>query len=156
SVRYIRPNDKFPEIRLRFTPAGGYVYGASSERHTSDKDTEKDPVLEAERIIYDSSPGRGTWRGYSEPTVAPTPPYLTNPGAIYAGYRGSGDNEPWVSWGYLDDTCDGTVTVELARKGPPLVAHAYISAGPPTFVPDALPIRTAEDELVQIVLGPEI
>ena len=27
SVRFIRPNDRFPEIRLRFTPAAGLIYG---------------------------------------------------------------------------------------------------------------------------------
>ena len=47
--------------------------------------------------------------------------------------------------------------MELACKRQTLLtAHAHITVGPPTFVPDALPIRTARDELVQIVLGPEI
>ena len=32
NVRYIRPNKQFPEIRLRFTPAEGKVYGASATR----------------------------------------------------------------------------------------------------------------------------
>jgi hypothetical protein len=152
SVRYIRPTEEFPEIRLRFTPAAGLVYGANKQRHTSDKDVENDPVFEnaSERIIYD--PDRGKWHGYEEPQSGPT---FTNPGQIFAGYGTS--NNIQVSWGYLDDACDGTLKVELARKGhPPLTAHAHISSGPPTFVPDALPIRTAEDELVQIVLGPNI
>jgi hypothetical protein len=155
-VRYIRPTAEFPEIRLRFTPAGGHVYGASDKRHTSETEEEDDPVLTPERIIYD--PTRGKWRGYREGTVPPYLPHLTNPGAIYAGYSGTGDDEPWLSWGYLDDACDGTVTVQLALPGntAPLVAHAHISSGPPTFAPDALPIRTAADELLQIVLGPEI
>jgi hypothetical protein len=148
SVRYIRPNDEFPEIRLRFTPAAGHVYGASDKRNTSEKATEDDPVLAPERIIYDPA---GPWHGYRESSG----PALTNPGQIFAGY--GGDDGSWVSWGYLDDACDGTVTVELSRKsGSPVVAHAHISSGPPTFVPDALPIRTAADELVQIVLGPEL
>lgn len=151
SVRYIRPTEDFPEIRLRFTPAAGLVYGADSKRIEKENEPPKDdPVLTAERIIYD--PNRGKWRGYEEPPSGPT---FTNPGQIFAGY-GKSDGS-WVSWGYLDDACDGTVKVELPRKGrPALTAHAHISSGPPTFVPDALPIRTAEDELVQIVLGTNI
>jgi hypothetical protein len=161
TVRYIRPNEEFPEIRLRFTPAAGWVYGSDAARiEKAGAEPTEDPVFKdaPERIIYDANPGRGTWRGYQEPTEGLLPPGLTNPGAIYAGYSGSGDDEPWVSWGYLDDSCDGIVTVHLSVAGDhdPLVAHAHISSGPPTFAPDGLPIRTTEDELLQIVLGPEI
>lgn len=154
-VRYIQPTKEFPEIRLRFTPAHGFVYGASDKRHTSDTKEEDDKVFEhaPERIIYD--PARG-WRGYSERTIAPTGPALTNPGAIYAGYERSGPGKPWVSWGYLDDGCDGIVAVEITLKnGRSLKSHAHISAGPPAFAPDSLPIRTVADELEQILLGPE-
>jgi hypothetical protein len=148
-VRYICPTEEFPEIRLRFTPAGGYVYGASNKRHTSDEAEVDDPVLKPQHIVYD--PARGKWHGWREPGSGPA---LTNPGQIFAGYSTNGVQ---VSWGYLDDSCDGTVTVTLTRKGhAQLSASAHISAGPPTFVPDAVPIRTAEDELVQIVLGPDI
>lgn len=149
TVRYIKPTPDFPGIRLRFTPAGGHVYGASDRRHTSDTETELDPVLDPERIIYDPN---YKWYGYVEPDSAA----LTNPAQIYAGYANSGGN--LVSWGYLDDACDGIITVELLREddAKPLVATAHISSGPPTFVPDALPIRTAADEIIQIVFGPDI
>ena len=154
AIRYIKPTTEFPEIRLRFTPAGGHVYGACKDRHTSDKETEEDPVLLADRIIYDP---QYKWYGYTEPDPkCLEAAELTNPGAIYAGYANASDQQ--VSWGYLDDACDGIVTVELLRKGgaKPLTATAHISSGPPTFVPDALPIRTTSDELLQIVLGPEM
>jgi hypothetical protein len=148
SVRFIKPTTQHPEIRLRFTPAKGLVYGASDQRHTSDKETQPDPVLDASRIIYDPAKG---WRGFKEKDS----PTLTNPGQIYAGYE---SNNVQVSWGYLDDTCDGVVIVTLKRKkgAKPLRARAIISAGPPTFVPDALPIRTVTDDLLQIALGPEV
>lgn len=152
SVRYIRPTEEFPEIRLRFTPAAGKVYGARIVRRENDREPEKrlkrDPVMAPERILYDAE--KGTWLGYVEASG----PTLTNPGQIYGGYDSVNGH---VSWGYLDDECDGTVTVTLTRKdGSELTAHAHISAGPPTFAPDTLPIRTVSDELEQILLGPEV
>lgn len=152
SVRYIRPTAEFPEIRLRFTPAAGYVYGSSLKRHKQDgKGLEVDPVFARapERILY--NPESGSWRGYSESSG----PALTNPAQIYAGYADADGNQ--VSWGYLDDECDGTVIVELALKdGRKLTASAHISAGPPAFAPDTLPVRTVSDELEQILHGPEV
>ncbi len=151
-IRYISPTKKFPGIRLRFTPAAGRVYGARKQRITG-KDKhgkelwEKDPILLAEdQIIYNP---KGDWVGHFDKGT----PTDTNPGSIYAGYA-DGNNQ--VSWGYLDDECDGVVTVELSRKDgdPWLSAHGRIAAGPPAFAPDSLPIRTMMDELEQILEGP--
>ncbi len=151
SVRYIRPNAAFPEIRLRFTPAAGLVYGANVNRITSETasgpETETDEVV-AGRVIYDDT--KGKWRGYFDPGN----PTDTNPGAIYAGYEDSDGKQ--VSWGYLDDECDGTVAVELNIGGTPLRAFARVGAGPPAFAPDALPIRTVADELEQAMFGPDV
>ena len=36
SAQFIKPSAQFPEIRLRYTPAKGLVYGASAERTSSD------------------------------------------------------------------------------------------------------------------------
>jgi hypothetical protein len=146
-VRYIRPTKEFPGIRLRFTPAAGRVYGASKTRKTAKNASEPDPILcDDDQIIYNP---KGDWVGHFDKGT----PTDTNPGSIYAGY-GDGNNQ--VSWGYLDDECDGVVTVELARKdgSPWLRAHGRIAAGPPAFAPDSLPIRTVLDELEQILEGP--
>jgi hypothetical protein len=151
SVQYIKPTPAFPEIRLRYTPAAGLVYGARAERIVEDGPggpvTEPDPVLDG-RIIYDDA--KGGWRGYFD-KGAPTE---TNPGAIYAGYANNDGFQ--VSWGYLDDECDGIVSVELAAGGQTLRAYARIGAGPPSFAPDGLPIRTVSDELEQAMFGPEV
>jgi hypothetical protein len=150
SVQFIRPNKLFPEIRLRFTPAEGKVYGASTKRHTSETQQEDDPIITTdEQLVYDKA--KKSWYGYVELGG----PKTTNPGSIFAGYdRDDGDH---VSWGYLDDECDGMVTVQLDRgKKPPLVAYAHIGAGPPAFAPDTLPVRVITDELEQILLGPEV
>jgi hypothetical protein len=151
SARYIKPTREFPEIRLRYTPAAGLVYGANAKRITGygpdGPVTEDDPVLQG-RIIYDDS--KGHWRGYFDPGL----PTDTNPGAIYAGYSDSQSNQ--ASWGYLDDECDGIIAVETSVGGRTLRAYARIGAGPPSFAPDGLPIRTVADELEQAMFGPVV
>lgn len=138
-VQYIAPTEAFPEIRLRFTPAAGYVYGSTTH--------EPDPLIQA--VLYDSE--RGTWRGYREDSGAITPT-LTVPGQIYAGTQ---DGDWWVSKGYLDDECDGLVHVSLTVGGKRLSAYARIGAGPPAYAPDSFPVRTVHDELEQALLGPD-
>ena len=151
TVRFIKPNDAFPSIRLRYTPAAGLVYGAHAERILEDgvngPIAEPDDVV-AGRIVYDTS--KGAWRGYFDKAS----PADTNPGAIYAGYEDGDGNQ--VSWGYLDDECDGIVAAELDVGGQALKAHARIGVGPPAFAPDSLPIRTVADELEQALLGSEV
>jgi hypothetical protein len=141
SVQYMKPTPAFPEIRLRYTPAAGLVYGAKPERITGDG-PKRDPVVEG-RIVYDDS--KGGWARYADNGL----PTETSPGGIYAGFGG-------VSWGYLDDACDGIVSAELTVGGKALRAYARIGAGPPSFAPDGLPIRTVSDELEQAMLGPDV
>lgn len=149
SVQFIRPTQEFGQIRLRFTPAAGKVYGSSRTRKKSKQDEtgEPDPVITSdELVIYDKTKG---WLGYEEGSG----PTLTNPGQIFAGF--STDDGTQVSWGYIDDECDGVVEVNLKMNDEEtLAARAWIGAGPPAFAPDSLPVRVVTDELEQIVLGP--
>jgi hypothetical protein len=156
NVQFINPSDEFPTIRLRFTPAEGKVYGSSLKRKTSDISDEHDPIITNEDLIlYDIS--KGHWQGYAEDYQPPQDPNLyTNPGSIYAGYSRDSDGAQ-VSWGYLDDECDGFISVNLnTNDNKKLTARAYVGAGPPTFAPDTMPVRVVSDELEQILLGPEI
>lgn len=152
-VRYIRPTEAFPEIRLRFTPAAGRVYGARKTRKKLDTFgnvvEEADPILiEDDQIIYDPAK---PWLGWADKGTATD----TNPGQIYAGFTNSDGGQE--SWGYLDDECDGLVTVRLTlADGRAMTAFARIGAGPPSFAPDGLPVRTIHDELLQALLGPAI
>jgi hypothetical protein len=150
SVQFPKPTAKYPEIRLRFTPAAGKVYGASLRRNTSPTTDQPDPIIDSDDlVVYDRSKGR--WYGYTE-SGGPT---LTNPAQIFAGYDLSDGSH--VSWGYLDDECDGTATVTLdLGEGKLLLAHAHIGAGPPAFAPDTLPVRVIADELEQLLLGTEV
>lgn len=142
-VRYVRPNAAFPEIRLRFIPAHGYVYGSSKKQPPETDDPNVHDVL------YDASPGRGTWLGYADGTA----PTNTNPAQIYANKEDAAGNA--VSLGYMDDECDGVVRVELDLGGRQITAFARVAAGPPAYAPDVRPIRTIAQELEQALLGPD-
>jgi len=151
SIRYIRPNPEYPEIRLRYTPAKGLVYGSSTKRtklNAAGKRVEEDdPVITPDRVIYDPTK---KWHGWVDKGT----PYDTNPGQIYAGFSNEDHNQE--SWGYLDDECDGVVRAQLRIDGKILSAFARFGAGPPTFAPDGLPIRTVADELDQAMFGPTV
>lgn len=142
-AQYIKPTAAHPEIRLRFTPGPGHVYGASLERPVGPPD---DPNIVD--VVYDGN--RGDWLGYTdhEPRVPSTEPYLI--------YRYDPDDRNRRSVGYLDDGCDGIVRVTLDLAGKTLSAYARVGAGPPTYVPDAVPIRTVADELEQALFGIDV
>jgi hypothetical protein len=168
-VRYIKPNDKFPEIRLRFTPAKGLIYGP----HVT-AENPPDPVIVGSRAIYDSS--KGSWYRFGDDDAedgkasSETAPASqeeeegdffndTLPPALYA------IKPPAPSWlnhniaisrGYLDDACDGFVEVRLTVAGRELKAQARICAGPPAVVPDSLFVRNLADDLDQVLLGPTV
>jgi hypothetical protein len=130
--QYIKPNLKFPEIRFRFTPAGGFVYGPPSKSGT--------PIKAA---VYDP---KHSWKGHMDDLSDPT---VTAPVQIYAN-----DLSARVrSLGYLDDECDGFIEVEINCKTKILSAFARVVAGPPSFAPDAVPVRTVNDDLEQALLG---
>jgi hypothetical protein len=169
-IQFIDPTKKFPELRVRYTPAHGYVYGSSpfvqnalgyvGDPNFGGNYIEHD--LNIRDVVYD--PSKGTWLGYNEvfPQYQPNPPAATIPGQIFAGQdntqvpTGTVPPGSWVSAGYLDDECDGTVEVELTIGKTKLSSFARIGAGPPAFAPDSYPIRTVYDELEQALLGPEI
>jgi hypothetical protein len=140
-VQYAKPDDTHPGIRIRFTPAHGKVYGSSSDPG--------DPNVV--RSVYDSQ--KGKWPGYREPD-SPQNNYdgrrLTNPAEIFAGYD---EDNFHISYGYIDDECDGLIEVSLS--GTELHAFARVAAGPPTFAPDSKPVRTVADELEQVLKGPD-
>jgi hypothetical protein len=151
-VRYILPTEAFPGIRLRFTPARGLVYGAQRTRKKPDDFgnivEETDPILRSEdQIIYNPN---GPWVGATDQDAAT----VTNPGQIFAGFTNKDGLQE--SWGYLDDECDGLVTVTLTlANGHAMSAFARIGAGPPSFAPDGFPVRTIHDDLLQALLGKE-
>lgn len=154
-VRFIKPTNEFPEIRLRFTPAQGLVFGSSLTRFVPAEGKEvPDEVFKdfPERIMYDSQ--KGTWHRFQADEKSNT---LPNPSDIYQGYWPPEDDKLPIGWGYMDDVCDGPVSVELKLKdGSSLKATSWISSCMPAFAPDSQPMRTVADELEQLILGPEV
>lgn len=165
-VRYIKPNDAFPEIRLRFTPAKGLIYGPDVEpTESTDASGEELYQVPLERRIYDHTK---SWYGFQIPSevsggaAAPDgkeynetlPPSLF---AIQPPAPSWLNENIAVSRGYLDDACDGIVEVKLTLPGgEELSAKARITAAPPAVVPDALFVRSLADDLDQILHGPQV
>lgn len=156
-VRFLKPNAGFPEIRLRFTPAQGLIYGPNLET--------PDPVIPPERAIYDRTK---SWYQFEVPVEIDDadPDYKgkffneTLPPSLFAIEPPA---PPWLhgnvakSRGYLDDACDGFVEVALMLKnGKRLSAKARICSGPPVLVPDAFFIRSLADDLDQVLHGPVV
>ena len=168
-ARFVKPNDDFPEIRLRFTPAKGLIYGPNV---TSPE--QRDPVIPAQRAIYDRSKGwvrfgadddedkdgkqgnkkdkkRSAEAAFQNETLPPSLYAIEPPAPSWLN-----DNIA-ISRGYLDDACDGFVEVRLTlANGNALTASARICAGPPALVPDALFVRSLADDLEQVIHGPTV
>jgi hypothetical protein len=139
-VQYIRPTTAFPEIRFRFTPAAGLVFG-----HTASA------TIPAARAVY--NPVAGGWDTFSD-TVQPTNPtprarLFTSPAGIYARTP----PPVFANLGYLDDSCDGIVRASITFGGQTHRSIARISSGPPDFAPDSEPVRTLADDFEQMALG---
>lgn len=150
-VRYIHPNERFPEIRLRFTPGPGHIYGP--------KVTPNDPCIPQDREVYDP---KGDWVHYelqADGDPAKTGGDETLPPSLYAIVPPAPswlyDNVA-VSRGYLDDACDGFVEAALTVGGERFEAAARITAGPPAIVPDSLFVRSLADDLDQVIHGPKV
>jgi hypothetical protein len=158
-VRFIKPSRGFPEIRLRFTPAKGLIYGPNASI-----DGKPDPAIAKDCAIYDTR--KGSWRGFGaddgdEGEGQKTKPFHneTLPPALYAIKPPA---PPWlhnnvaISRGYLDDACDGFVEVRLTVDGKVLTATARICAAPPVVAPDSQFVRSLADDLEQVVHGPTL
>ena len=157
SVRFIKPNDHFPEIRLRFTPAAGLIYGPDRPSEALEALAEKYPgyyQLPQDRQIYDAAKGGWSRLNGLESENQTVPPSLF---AIEPPAPSWFNNNEAKSRGYLDDACDGFVEVQLTlRDGSKLGATARICSAPPAMAPDSLFVRTLVDDLEQVINGPEV
>ena len=175
-VQYIKPTADHPEVRLRFTPAQGKIYGPRlDEKQLATVYGEhwrpavwRPPARQAiydpttswfqfeafkpiQRATPDTAPPEGGERERLEAreTLPPSLYSIVPPGPCWLN-----DNVA-VSRGYLDDTCDGVVEVKLALpSGRTLQAVARICSGPPAVVPDTVFLRTLADDLEQVIYGP--
>jgi hypothetical protein len=137
-VQYIKPTKAFPEIRFRFTPAAGWVYGPKPKQPEPDGK----PAFLRDQIYNPDGKWVG-WNGFDNAAMD------TNPGGIFAM------NPDESSRGFLDDACDGIVEVALTYRQRTFSSFARVMSGPPAFAPDSWPIRRIIDELEMHLLGPE-
>lgn len=168
-AQFIKPTRAFPEIRFRFFPAQGLIYGPnlSTKELQELKDANPDiyEVPESRRI-YDKTKG---WYKFEPPagiddaipnyhgrfvseTLPPSLFSIIPPAPCWLN-----DNIA-ISRGYFDDACDGIVEVALkgAKGKERLTAVARITSGPPMLVPDSLFVRNLADDLDQVIFGPKI
>jgi len=170
-VRFIRPDGEFREIRLRFTPAKGLIYGPQP----LEKERRLDFQIPSERQVYDRS--KGHWQRFGDDTQ-------DDGSETHSGHGSSGNKKtesfhnetlppslfaiyppapPWlydnraVSRGFLDDACDGFVEVAVhLSDGRTMNASARIVVAPPALAPDSLFVRSLSDDLEQVVKGPAV
>ncbi|HEY9374180.1 hypothetical protein [Streptomyces sp.] len=137
SVQIPRPSAAFPELRLRFTPAAGLVYGPTNLLQRTDR-----YPLPSERLILSPNSPWCSFTGADDPR--------TVPGGLFAGADVNVDGG--VSFGLVDDVCDGLVTVEVGG----LTAHARVVVTPPDFAPDRRPFTSLADGLMDRVRRAEV
>ena len=152
-VRYIKPNNDYPHIRLRVMPAAGRIYG-------SDKPLENlNEEFVAARVYKDRAKDAKpkSWvRWEHERNKEDEHDIETVPPALFAIIPPA---PPWlnrdiaISRGYLDDACDGFVRAKLTISGNTLCAKARIGVAPPHYAPDTLFVRNLLDDLEQASEG---
>ncbi|MGC2780633.1 MAG: hypothetical protein WA418_33855 [Bradyrhizobium sp.] len=151
NVRYIRPTKDFPEIRVRFTPGKGLVFGP----RTNDPRTFDDVYAgqTSDGVGFGGLP-QGEWDRYY--IGNPGAPPVTAPGDIFQGVDIGTTSDSKLSSGYFDDTCDGIVEVSLEVGGKTFEAYGRFASAVPDFAPDSLPVRSILDDIEQMALGPDV
>jgi hypothetical protein len=163
-VQVARCSERFPEIRLRFYPPKGLVYGPSdlaARLKGVDYDHEvgsehpnrewRGFTLDAERLIVNP---QSHWATYlpAQAKLAPlgAADYRNSPtGLLATTYERIGwlKGKPTLqrSLGLVDDVSDGIVSCALTIKGKTLRADARIVVGPPDFAPaNRTPVSLAD------------
>ncbi len=126
------------QLRVRFTPAAGQVYGAPGATSDVDPATNQrhEMVPASNRILNPASP----WVGYDASDQFNNPV----PGDTYDG----ADRDDSRSYGVVDDTCDAVIEAEVAAGATRLRAVARVFSAPPDFAPDRRPFISLADDLI--------
>ncbi|MFL6452130.1 MAG: hypothetical protein ACJ746_31355 [Bryobacteraceae bacterium] len=126
-------------IRIRFTPARGEVYGPPSAGVAIAPDTQRahEIVPPANRILNPDA----SWTSYNGAYSKYMNP---EPSDTYDG----ADIGNSVSWGVVDDTCDGVILAAVTLGLRRFTAVARIFVAPPDFAPDRRPFLSLADDLV--------
>jgi hypothetical protein len=156
-VRYIKPNNDYPHIRLRVMPAAGRIYG--SDKPLKDLKEEKFVTARVYKARAKDAKPKSWVCWEHERNKEDEHDIETVPPALFAIIPPA---PPWlnrdiaISRGYLDDACDGFVRAKLTISGYTLCAKARIGVAPPHYAPDTLFVRNLLDDLEQASEGIEI
>jgi hypothetical protein len=145
------------QIRVRFTPARGEVYGPPNAivgppSPAQPGEIVAAPILpgvlheivpERNRILNPNTP----WSSYIMNDKGQTDPQPCD------SYDGA-DVGDWRSWGVVDDTCDGILTAQLVVSGQRFAATARVLSGVPDFAPDRRPFVSLAADLADRELQP--
>ncbi len=150
-IQVVRPlprtelNVDLDVLRVRFTPARGQVYGPpttidgagdpSGRVFTIVRPENRVLNPEASWLRYDAS-----YANFANPEPSDT-------------YDGA-DQDAQVTWGVVDDTCDGLITALVVARARRLTARARVSVGPPDYAPDRRPFVSLADDLSDRDLEP--
>lgn len=145
------------QIRVRFTPARGEVYGPPNAIVGPPS-----PAQPGEIVARQILPG-------ALHEIVPERNRILNPNTPWSSYvmneKGQTDPQPcdsydgadvgdWRSWGVVDDTCDGIITAQLVVAGQRFVATARVLSGVPDFAPDRRPFVSLAADLADRDLPP--
>jgi hypothetical protein len=137
-------------LRVRFTPARGNVYGppeaVTAPASPLEPGEDAPPAALAGRLHQIVPPenrilnGNSAWSHY-----AMNRPLQMDP-APSDSYDGAnvGSN---LSWGVVDDTCDGIIEAQLVVDGRRFTAAARVLSTCPDFAPDRRPFYSLADDL---------
>jgi hypothetical protein len=137
-------------LRVRFTPARGEVYGPPTAIAGPASPLPPGEALQAVTLggrLHDIVPKRNRilnpksrWCHYVMDEFGQEDP---QPSDSYDGAN-VGKNR---SWGVVDDTCDGTIEVQVAINGFRHVATARVLSSCPDYAPDRRPFNSLADDL---------
>ncbi len=132
-------------LRVRFTPARGQVYGPPDAIEAADASTGRVyPIVPAGNRILNPE---ASWLRYDASYLTFANP---EPSDTYDG----SDQDASVSWGVVDDTCDGVIRVSVVAQARRYEAAARVSSGPPDFAPDRRPFLSLADDLTDRDIEP--
>ena len=145
------------QIRVRFTPARGEVYGPPNAIVGPPSPAQPGEIVAAPilpGVLHEIVPERNRilnpktpWSTYIMNVKGQTDPQPCD------SYDGA-DVGDWRSWGVVDDTCDGIITAQLIVGGQRFVATARVLSGVPDYAPDRRPFVSLAADLADRDLPP--
>lgn len=130
-VQLTKTTGGFPELRLQFTPAAGYVYAPTDLEERS----REYPIPGEHRILNPAAQWAG-FRMKEDPETKVIKDPRTNPSGLFA------QDDQGKSLGFVDDVCDGLVRCTVPGLPP---ARARVAVGPPRYAPDRRPFVSLAD-----------